>query len=189
MGNQNARLAQPRIDPCGPILLQVAGQQVGQGRSPDSNAESLASAERKYGRDSPIFVNGLENLAEHLRLQGNAEESVVLLQEAVSRRSERLGPEDPQTAIAERKVAYSLGDCGRHDEAASHLWKATRVLTDLWGPDDRRVVIDLMKLGDWLTEVGRFQEPEEAFNQVEEHSDKVNKWSPEWSLAASARLA
>lgn len=90
----------------------------------ERKAAELAAIE--LGKNHPIAMASLVNLATSLRAQGNLPEAITLLREVVVRSRHTLKKGDPDRVAAQANLAVCLRDAGLIDEAMATLKEAGR---------------------------------------------------------------
>ena len=128
-------------------------------------------------------------LAEQLRKAGQYDESIVLLREAVARRSHALGPDHVQTAHAESDLARSFLMENRHEEAVRLKRHAVEVFSRSYGPNSRWVLTDSSALAGCLYHLRHYQEVEDMLKGLLPRLERVMGAKNEWAIWSSSYLA
>ncbi len=119
----------------------------------------------KRGMDQPELdlEKSMSNLATILMTEGELEAAERLYVEALERRKQQHGPEDPDVAVGLRSLGnlyYVQGDLER---AEPLLRESLEIRLKRFGPDDTKVATALVSLGRVLHGQGRHWKAEELF--------------------------
>jgi tetratricopeptide (TPR) repeat protein len=150
---------------------------------------ALAYTERRFGRDSPLAVNGMERLAHRLREVGRDDESIPLLQEVMNRRRTKLGPDNENTVNAEGALGLCLARCARHQEAVPLFEHALRIESRKRPDDDVRLLKYRYRLGRSLLEVRRYEEAQLHLERAHAGFDRQLGGDDQWTINALGGLA
>jgi len=109
---------------------------------------------RRFGRDGPVAADGMEDLGDHLYAAGQFDEAISLFREALSSRTQGIGPNHPKTVRTELRLANSLLSAGKNEEAISALFHVVEVRKEGIRPESVETLDMLVSLGMTLSRFG-----------------------------------
>ncbi len=167
-------VAQLRADGAPPLELAEALSLLGNAQfgsadyvsAEQSFVTALELTETHGGAMSGALLEPLRGLGYTLAQSGRHEEAVEPLERALRIAHRQLGLFDIGQQGLLRQLAKSLSTLGRVEDAEQHMSYLERVAVQTYGADDPRVSPVLCIVGQWRSEVGRFETARDTYRRA-----------------------
>jgi tetratricopeptide (TPR) repeat protein len=157
-------------------LNSLGGIRQQQGRYKDAQAifeRGVAERERLLGREHPMVVSTLQNLALTYSSLGDRERALATFDDALARAEKALGPEHPDVARILTNRASTREGMGQHEQGLADERRALAIREKVHGPDDPEVALTLGNMAATLGDLGRFDEALVAFARARAIDEKA----------------
>ncbi len=118
---------------------------------------TLATLERKVGRDHPVTITVTDHLARAARGLGRLDQEKSLAESALEASRRVLGPEHPSTATRTGNLGAILSNLGRNDEAEELLGTALAIQERILGRTNQLTITTVNNLALCMQREGRFE--------------------------------
>lgn len=152
----------------GRTRLDLAGIQKDLGRYEDAAPNyraALADYEAVFGGEHPEYARALNNYGHFLRLRGDPDEAIEVLQRALTITQQTLGPDHADNAAKAQNLAASFRDAGHHARALELFEETLRLDRLHLGEQHPFVVSTLANIADLHLAQGDLARAAEAANK------------------------
>jgi len=130
--------------------------------------DAIAAGEAVQGRNHPMVVMRLNNLASLLRNKGSLAEAETLFREVIVSNAQTLGRDHPDFAVGLNNLGNLLRDRGEHQEAEPLYRLSLTVLERSWGPTQPELAILLADYSRLFRKLDRKDEARRLDSRVRE---------------------
>lgn len=136
-------------------------------------ARTLAERERLLGREHPMVVSTLQNLALTYDSLGDNERALAIFDDAVARTEIALGPDHPGMALVLTNRAGTKKAMGKRDDALADERRAVAIREKALGRDHPEVALTLSNMAGTLGDLGKYDEALAAFARARAIDEKA----------------